>query len=48
MQERAKDLKSALDEAKNSYESLKSTMSNYQNAKEGLDKLTKGTTEWKE
>lgn len=45
--ETAKELKSAYDELRQSYEGLTNTIANYQDARDGLDELVKGTDEWK-
>lgn len=44
--EATKELKEAADESQQTYETLMNTISDYKDAKNGLNQLTKGTTEW--
>jgi len=46
--ERAKKLGEEYDELKNSYDDLISSLENYHSAKDALDELTEGTTEWRD
>lgn len=44
--EATKELKEAANESQQTYETLMNTISDYKDAKNGLNQLTKGTTEW--
>ena len=46
LKEAIEETNEKLKEAKDNYKELKDTMSNYQSAKEGIDKLTQGTVEF--
>lgn len=46
--EAAQKQKEAYDSVKNAYDALKSSIADYKDAQEGINKLTKGTDEWRE